>query len=156
MQAVLPGENGPFMAGISSSPGQNRKRRRPSKPVDPHVSAQPEPAAGAAETPAEEHVLIQQWGFEVIVRIVPLGWQDSETTAPEKRRTSLETANMYSNPLYTSEDTSASSDSNDAGEQYKRGCTMTCIVTETLVQGQSLTVVMPCPASYCGGYWPSH
>ena len=62
-------------------------------------------------------MLIQQWGFEVIVRIVPLGWQDSETTAPEKRRTSLETAKIYSNPLYTSEDTSASSVSDDAGER---------------------------------------
>jgi len=64
-------------------------------------------------------VLIQQWGFEVILRIVPLGWHDSESTAPEKRRTSLETHSMYNNPLYTSEDTSASSLSDDAGMHHQ-------------------------------------
>ena len=120
MQAVVPGEGGPFMAGLNSSPGQNRKRRRPRKLADPLLAAEPEePAADAAQAPAEEHTLIQQWGFEVIVRVVPLGWQDSETTAPEKRRTSLDTANMYTNPLYTSEDTSASSVSDDAGEHHE-------------------------------------
>ena len=87
--------------------------------MEPQVSAEPDPAAGAAQTPAEEHVLIQQWGFEVIVRVVPLGWHDSDTTAPEKRRTSLETANIYFNPLYTSEDTSASSVSDDGGEHQE-------------------------------------
>ena len=108
------------MAGINSSPGQNRKRRRPRKLVDPLFAAEPEgPEPGAAQAPAEEHTLIQQWGFEVIVRVVPLGWQDSETTAPEKRRTSLETANVYTNPLYTSEDTSASSVSDDAGKHQE-------------------------------------
>ena len=65
-------------------------------------------------------MLIQQWGFEVIVRVVPLGWQDSDSTAPEKRRTSLETANnIYTNPLYTSEDTSASSVSDDGGKHQE-------------------------------------
>ena len=85
--------------------------------MEPQASAELDRASEAAQAPAEEHVLIQQWGFEFIVRVVPLGWQDSKTTAPEKRRTSLEAASMYTNPLYTSEDTSASSVSDDAGER---------------------------------------
>ena len=61
-------------------------------------------------------MLIQQWGFDVTVRVVPLGWREpASMAAPAKQKTSTDSPHMYSNPLYTSEDTSASSMSDDAG-----------------------------------------
>ena len=114
LQAVLGSQSGPFVLG--SSPGDGRKRRRPRKPPAlQQIPADADVPAAAAQKPAEEHTLLQQWGFEVIVRAVPLGWKDSQSTAPEKRKTSLENHSIYSNPLYTSEDTSQSSISDDAG-----------------------------------------
>ena len=61
-------------------------------------------------------MLIQQWGFDVTVRVVPLGWREPVSlAAPANHKTSTDSPHMYSNPLYTSEDTSASSTSDDAG-----------------------------------------
>ena len=61
-------------------------------------------------------MLIQQWGFDVTVRVVPLGWRESVSmAAPAEHKTSTDSPHMYSNPLYTSEDTSASSMSDDTG-----------------------------------------
>jgi hypothetical protein len=101
---------------LGSSPGEGRKRRRPRKPPAAlQIPVDADTPAAAAQKPAEEHILIQQWGFQVVVRVVPLGWKDSQSTAPEKRKTSLESHSIHSNPLYTSEDTSPSSVSDDAG-----------------------------------------
>ena len=73
-------------------------------------------AAESVQAVVEEHVLIQQWGFDVIVRVVPLGWKEPDSmAAPAEHKTSTDSPHMYSNPLYTSEDTSASSMSDDAG-----------------------------------------
>lgn len=114
LQAGLGSQGRPFVLG--SSPGDGRKRRRPWKPpAAPQIPADADLPAAAAQKPAEEHILIQQWGFEVIVRVVPLGWKASQSTTPERRKTSLESHSIYSNPLYTSEDTSQSSVSDDAG-----------------------------------------
>ena len=99
------------------SPGQHRKRRRQQRPeASPASGSTDSSAAEPVQAVVEEHVLIQQWGFDVLVRVVPLGWRELvSTAAPAKQKTSTDSPEMYSNPLYTSEDTSASSMSDDAG-----------------------------------------
>lgn len=114
-------QDGAFTAGLGSSPGlgssgQQRKRRRPRAFAAPQAPGEASSSsAEAAQRPVEEHVLIQQWGFEITLSIIPLGWKEQRSSATDKGKAPLENHNTYNNPLYTSEDTSASSVSDDAG-----------------------------------------
>ncbi|BDA48871.1 hypothetical protein COCOBI_12-5540 [Coccomyxa sp. Obi] len=61
--------------------------------------------------PVQEHVLVQQWGFSIDVRVLPPLWREPESSEPllQKNMNHDTRPSMYTNPLYTSEETSTSS-----------------------------------------------
>ena len=68
------------------------------------------------EPPVEEHMLVQQWGFSLTVRVVPPHWSEPEAGAALQGSMAQEAKpSMYTNPLYASEETSTSSYSDTGG-----------------------------------------
>lgn len=67
--------------------------------------------------PVEEYVLVQQWGFSINVRVLPPLWREPKSTESflQKNMNHDSRPSMYTNPLYTSEETSTSSAS-DTGK----------------------------------------
>jgi hypothetical protein len=68
---------------------------------------------------AEEHLLVQQWGFSVTVSVTPPLWKEAPV-AEECKRAPGAHHRTYNNPLYTSEEASTSSYS-DTGEAAPDG-----------------------------------
>lgn len=66
--------------------------------------------------PAVEHVLVQQWGFTVTVRVLPPLWAEPRAEVPSQLKSPSRHQQLaYLNPLYLYEETSTSSYS-DTGE----------------------------------------
>ena len=61
--------------------------------------------------PVEEHVLVQQWGFSINVRVLPPLWREPASSEPLLQKEVIHDTrpSLYTNPLYTSEETSTSS-----------------------------------------------
>jgi hypothetical protein len=110
-------------ASNAEQPFRRRKRFRavavPEAGASSGASASLAPARATPlerDFPVEEHMLVQQWGFSLTVRVMPPLWSEPEEGAALQGKAAQDPRpSMYTNPLYASEETSTSSYS-DTGE----------------------------------------
>ena len=132
--AAPPGSRGGAGAQPTVQPFRQRKRFRASGGGEPVGSSEGRPATSAAaagpsgaaalqDIPVEQHVLLQQWGFELTVRVPARGGQPQEQ--PKDGDSPARHQRIYTNPVYASEEasTSSTSDTGAASLQLWGNCT---------------------------------
>lgn len=87
------------------------------------------------DVPVEEYVLVQQWGFSINVRVLPPLWREPESSEAllQKNMNHDMRPSMYTNPLYTSEETSTSSISDTGKQPFEVMLNGVCCMNNALV-----------------------